>query len=355
LAPNGGTGIGDPTPLGAPAEFAGGLVELADRTWAWLQPNGGLGESNAGLIVGEGESLLVDTLWDASLTRALLDAAAPLTEGSGAPIRRLLNTHGDGDHWYGNGLLDDDVEIVATERAVEQMREEPPAMLTRLAPLAAVAGLAGRVPRLPGGAAARGLGRFNQALGRYEFGGLDPRVPGRSFTGSLGLEVGGRRVEVVEVGPAHTTGDAIAWVPDARVVFAGDIVFNGVTPIMWAGPVDNWLAALERIELLDPDVVVGGHGPPGGLDEVRVLRDYWTMLSEAVADAGGDAAGEVAERLVTSPAYAAAPWGAWRDPERTLVNVARIAATASGGRSEVGTVERIRLISAMGALGERLS
>ena len=57
-----GTRVGEPTPLGEPASFAGGLVEVADRTWAWLQPNGGLGESNAGLVIGQGESLLVDTL-----------------------------------------------------------------------------------------------------------------------------------------------------------------------------------------------------------------------------------------------------------------------------------------------------
>ena len=354
MAPTGGTGIGDPTPLGTPAVFEGGLAEMADRTWAWLQPNGGLGESNAGLIAGEGESLLVDTLWDARLTRAMLDAAEPVSAGAGAPVRRLLNTHGDGDHWYGNGLLAEDVEIIATERASEQMRDEPPAMLTRLAPLGSVAGLAGRVPRLPGGASARGLARFSGALGAYEFGGLEPRVPGRSFEGSLGLEIGGRRVEVTEVGPAHTPGDAIVWVPDVKVVFAGDIVFNGVTPIMWAGPVDNWIAALERIELLEPDVVVGGHGPPCGVEEVRTLRDYWSTLSAAVADSGGEAPAEIAARLVTSSAYAAAPWGRWRDPERTLVNVARIAATSAGGKSAVGTVERIRLIAAMGSLGERL-
>ena len=349
-----GTAIGDSTPLGEPAAFAGGLVELADRAWAWLQPNGSLGESNAGLIVGEGESLLVDTLWDARLTQSLLDAVDPLTTGEGAPITRLLNTHGDGDHWYGNGLLDERVEIIATERAIEQMRAEPPAMLTRLAPLGTVAGLAGRVPMLPGRASAQGLARFSEALGRYEFGGLTPRVPGSSFAGSLGLEVGGRRVEVIEVGPAHTPGDAIVWVPDVRVLFAGDLLFNGVTPIMWAGPTDNWIAALERIELLGPDVVVGGHGPPGGLAEVRTLRDYWTALTEAVDAGEGEEPGEIAERLVTSAAYADAPWGSWSGPERTLVNVARAAATQAGGPSSVGTLERIRLIAAMGALGERL-
>ena len=349
-----GTATGEPTPLGIPATFDGGLVEVADRTWAWLQPNGGLGESNAGLVVGGGESLLVDTLWDERLTRVLLDAVAPVTVEAGAPITRLLNTHGDGDHWYGNGLLDDAVEIIATERAIEQMREEPPSMLTRLAPLGTVAGITGRIPLLPGAASMRGLATFNAALSQYEFGGISPRVAGSPFTGSLGLEVGGRRVEVTEVGPAHTPGDAIVWVPDTRVVFAGDIFFNGVTPITWAGAVDNWLAALERIELLDPDVVVGGHGPPGGLADIRVLRDYWLAVIEAVADDEDGKPSEIAERLVTSPAYKSAPWGAWSGPERTLVNVARIAATRRGGEAAVGTLERIRLIGAMGSLGERL-
>jgi cyclase len=346
--------VGDLTPLGEAATFDGGLVELADRTWAWLQPNGGLGESNAGLIVGEGASLLIDTLWDERLTGRMLEAMEPLTGGAGAPLTRLLNTHGDGDHWYGNGLLAGEVEIVASEPAIEQMREEPPSMLTRLAPVGAIAGAAGRLPLLPGRAQLRGLAAFGTALSGYEFGGIEPRVPGRGFTGSLGLEAGGRRVEVFEVGPAHTGGDAIAWLPDARVVFAGDILFNDVTPIMWAGPVENWIAALDRIELLEPDVVLGGHGPPGGLDEVRALRDYWVMLRDAVASAGGENPADVAEGVVRSDDFAGAPWGAWRNPERTHVNVARIAATRNGGGSAVGTVERIRLIAGMGALAERL-
>ncbi len=353
MATAGETLTGERTPLGEQACFDGGLVELADRAWAWLQPNGGLGESNAGLIVGEGESLLIDTLWDERLTRAMLSAMTPLTSEPGAPIRTLLNTHGDGDHWYGNGLLDRGVEIIASDRAGEQMRAEPPAMLTRLAPVGGLAGAAGRIPLLPGAASMRGLSRFGADLRAYEFGGLEPRLPTRTFSGSLGLEVGGRRVEVIEVGPAHTVGDAIVWLADARVAYAGDIVFNGVTPIMWAGPVENWIAALERLELLEPDVVVGGHGPPCGAKELRILREYWIWLRDTVADAGNEKPSALAERLVRSRAYAAEPWGGWARPERTVVNVARIAA-GHGGAGEIGTMERLRLIAAMGALGERL-
>ena len=142
--------------------------------------------------------------------------------------------------------------------------------------------------------------------------------------------------------------------PDARVVFAGDIVFNGVAPIMWAGPVSNWIAALERIEALEPDVVVGGHGPPCGLAEVRALREHWTWLGEEVAGAGDEGRRELAERLVLSGRWRESPWADWDYPERTLVNVARIAATSGGEPKQLGTVDRIRLIAEMGALAERL-
>lgn len=349
-----GTAGGERTPLGERALFDGGLVPVGDRAWAWLQPNGGLGESNAGLIAGHGASLLVDTLWDARLTGVMIGAAQEVTAAAGAPITTLLNTHGDGDHWYGNGLLADGVEIVASARAIEQMREEPPSMLTRLAPIGPAAGLAGRIPLLPGGRSMRGLARFAGALQSYEFGDLEPRLPGRSFSDSLDLDIGGRRVEVIEVGPAHTAGDAIAWLADARVVFAGDIVFTDVTPIMWAGPVRNWIDALERIEQLHPEVVIGGHGPPCGPEGVRELRDYWVWLRDEIVASGDDSPHDLAERLVRSNEYASAPWGAWRNPERTLVNVARIVATHGDEGQSIGTLERIRLIAAMGALGEKL-
>src|SRR5690554_1028704 len=84
-----------------PPRFEGGLEEVGPGVHAWLQPNGGLGESNAALVVGDGASLLVDTLWDSRLTRRMLAAMAPLIES--APIGVLVNTHSDGDHWWGNG------------------------------------------------------------------------------------------------------------------------------------------------------------------------------------------------------------------------------------------------------------
>ena len=95
-----------------------GLHELGDGCHAYLQPDGGWGWSNAGLIVGDGRSLLVDTLFDLRLTAAMLDAMADLT--ATAPVSSLVNTHANGDHCYGNSEVVaawPDVEIVASTAA----------------------------------------------------------------------------------------------------------------------------------------------------------------------------------------------------------------------------------------------
>lgn len=337
------------TPLGERPAFPGGLEEVAPGAFAWIQPNGELGESNAGLVVGEGAAAVIDTLWDEELAARMLEAMA---EARGeAPISTVINTHGDGDHWYGNGLFEG-ASIVATEAAAVQMRQEPPSAIARMRPLARAAGLAGALP-VPGRARLRGLAAFGAALANYRFEEAKPRLPDRTFSGESELEVGARRLELIEVGPAHTAGDAFVWLPAERVLFSGDIVFNGVTPILWAGPVSNWIAALERIRSLAPERVVPGHGPVCGLEPVEELIGYWRWLAERVTAESADAGGLAAE-LVGSAEYRDSPWGSWRAPERTVVNVSMLARERRGEAGPVGLRKRIALFAEMGALRARL-
>jgi len=85
------------TLTGSAPRFEKGLTEVAEGVWAWLQPNGGWGEANAGLVAGDGEAMLVDTLWDERLAREMLEAMEPAL--AGRPGRTVVNTHSDGDHW----------------------------------------------------------------------------------------------------------------------------------------------------------------------------------------------------------------------------------------------------------------
>lgn len=112
-----------------------------------------------------------------------------------------------------------------------------------------------------GGARARRDGTLLQCFGAFEFEGITRRLPTRTFSGALELQVGDKRVELAQVGPAHTRGDVLVHVPADSVVYSGDILFIEGHPIMWVGPVLEWIAACEHILALAPATVVPGHGP----------------------------------------------------------------------------------------------
>ena len=102
----------------------------------------------------------------------------------------------------------------------------------------------------------------------------------KSFESRRELTLDGRRVELIELGPAHTPGDAIAHVPDAGVVFTGDLLFIEGTPIIWAGPVSSWLGACERILELDARILVPGHGPVTDSSGIRDVQRYLRFVHE---------------------------------------------------------------------------
>lgn len=277
-----------------------GLVELADGVHAWLQPRGGWGWSNAGLLVGDGASLLVDTLFDLPLTRAMLDAMAPLTFGR--PIGTVVNTHANGDHCYGNQLVTG-AEIVASAAAAAEMERVTPQTMAALLASADDLGDLGRY--------------FTQAFGQFHFDGIELTPPTRTFAGELTLSVGGRRVQLLDVGPAHTEGDVIVHVPDADVVFTGDILFIGDTPLAWAGPVSHWIAACDCILGLGAATVVPGHGPLTDAGGVRSVRAYleWLLGAASERHAAGMSAADAARDIHPGP------FADWNEPERVAVNV----------------------------------
>jgi cyclase len=281
-------------------EFTRGLHELGDGLLAYLQPDGGWGLSNAGLVVGDGSSLLVDTLFDLSLTQQMLDAMRRVTDTR--PIGTVVNTHGNGDHCYGNQLAPDDARIYASDAAVEDMEAVPPGVMAALQEYDL----------------GEELNEFVEyAFGRYTFSDIEFRPPTDTFSGSLVLDAGGRRVELTELGPAHTKGDVIAHVPDARAVFTGDILFIEGTPIMWAGPLDNWVAACDHIEALDVDVVVPGHGPVTGKDGPRMVKRYLQFVRDEAAQRHAAGMGPF-EAAMDIDLGEFAEWG---DPERICINV----------------------------------
>lgn len=279
--------------------YTRGLHELGDGLYAYLQPDGGWGWSNAGLITAGGTSLLVDTLYDLPLTREMLDAMAPVVAEH--PIDAAMNTHANPDHCFGNELLPAATEIYASRRTAEEMGDVSPELLASI-----------KRAELP--PALRAF--VDHAFGPFAFEGITVRPPSRTFDGRLDLAVGDRLVSLIELGPAHTGGDTIVHVPDAEAVFTGDLLFVGGTPIVWAD-FDGWLAACERILELDAKVLVPGHGPVTDATGVRDVQRYLRHVRAEARrrfDAGMDATTAADDIDVSG-------FAGWKDPERLAANV----------------------------------
>ena len=306
------------------SSYSLGLHEVGQGAYAYLQPDGGWGYSNAGLIVGDGRSLLVDTLFDLKLTEAMLKSMRSVTRG--APIGTVVNTHANGDHCYGNQLVGD-AEIVASSATAHEMSEVPPAMM------AALNAAEGEVGDL-----------FRSFFGDFDFSGIELAVPTRTFDGRLDLDVGGRIVELIEVGPAHTKGDTIVHSPETKTVYTGDILFIGGAPIVWAGPLENWIAACDLIASLDAETIVPGHGPLTDKAGVAQVRDYLSSVLDGATQLQRDGvdAFEAARELVARLHGTSKPFSTMGEIGRMAVNVDTVYRSLDSTYQPPNVVEQFR-------------
>ncbi len=312
------------TNLGVAAHpFSQGLHEIGNGVYAWLAPDGSWGWSNAGLVSDGSESLLVDTLFDLALTREMLGEMRKAEPAAAERIDAVVNTHANGDHCHGNQLVAD-ARIIASKAAAEEMNELPPAVMAQMTETL--------------GSEDTPLGRFIQrAFGAFDFRGIELTLPTETFEGELSVQVGAKRVDLIEVGPAHTRGDVLAYLPDQRVVFTGDILFVEGTPIIWEGPVSNWIAACDRILAMEPEVIVPGHGPitdERGVLAVKAYLEYLTIQARERYE-GGLSALEAAKDIPLGE------FSSWSDPERIVVNVQALYREFSGKSEDEDKVNQL--------------
>lgn len=309
------------------------LVEVAPEIHACLQPDEGLGYSNSGLLA-QGGGLVVDSFWDLPRTRRMMELYASV---SPAAPRRLVNTHHNGDHCWGNQLFAaTGTEIIGHRLCAEHVASDvQPAVLASLA--------ATSDDQLGG------LAAFARSIRRFDFEGIELTPPTTTIDGDSEIDLDGLLVQLLYVGPAHTAGDVAVHVPEHGVLFTGDVLFHQCTPIGWEGTFDNWIAALSRLEDLEPDIVVPGHGPLATVDGLREMREYLVYVRDE-ARAGFEAD--------LSPLDAAkridlAPYLGWTEPERLAFQVDR-AYRELRGEPWDAPVDVTRVFSEMTALREHL-
>jgi len=274
------------------------VEEVSDGVYAYIQPDGTWWINNAGFLVGASRVAAVDACSTEARTRGLL-AAIDATAG-GRPVRTLVNTHHHGDHTHGNYLFGD-ATIIAHDRCRAEILAEGP----------------------PGTSKLVTSGTWTDV----EWGEIVTAPPFLTYTDRVSLYVDELRCEVTHVGtPAHSTNDSIVWIPERRVLFAGDLLFNGGTPFLLAGSVTGALVAVAALKGLDAETIVPGHGPVYGPEVIdRVLRYLTFVIGLARA---GTAAG--VGPLEAARSADLGEFAGLTDPERLAGNLHRAYADLSG-------------------------
>jgi cyclase len=244
------------------------------------------GASNAGVVAGTEETLVVD----ARLTPDLgADLRRVAVERTGRKPGLLVLTHPHGDHVFGLGAFAG-ATVIASSWTRDAMAREWDHQIETFVGLRPAQADAFRAAPC-----------------------VTPRL---TFEGKLELELGDRTVRLLALGHGHTPGDVIVHVPDAGVVFSGDVVVDRNWPLLWDADPDGWLRSLDALAALDPQYVVPGHGRTGGPERIAAMRGCLTFLRE-LAHGRPDADDVTA-------AIAASPYADWAYPERVPAALERL-------------------------------
>ena len=287
------------------------LEQVSENCFAVLNERNRVCDANSGLI-NLGGGVVIDTQSDLAHAREMIQLFGRVWPSK---AQRVINTHEDADHVWGNQLFEGS-EIIAHRSVPSRMKEvAEPKESQKL-----VRGVGHLLTRLLLKATHPGLLSAGVQLQEdYNFDDIELLLPTTLFDEKYELDLDGTAVHLIYVGPCHQVGDTIVHLPDEGVVFAGDVVFRECTPMGWTGSYQKWFDCLDLITELDPSVVVPGHGPICGLEGVNELKAYLQYVrreSKTWFDQGVPAL-EAAKQIEFGP------YGHWRAPARLFMNVER--------------------------------
>ncbi len=288
-------GHADNAELGPPE-----TVEVADGIFAYVQPDGSWWINNTGFLVDPDAArvVAVDTCSTERRTRGFLGAITAVTP---LPVRTLINTHHHGDHTNGNCLVAEGATIIGHHITREEV------LVTR-------------------------IGGLDAVFGPVDWGDLTPAAPTVTFSDRLDVHVGSRVAELHHFpDPAHTRSDVAVWLPSERLLFAGDLVFNGGTPFVVMGSVAGSLVAVDRLRQFGADTIVPGHGGVCGPEVLDRVEAYLHFVTDVAADAHAAGASPLdAARQVDLGEFAE-----WLDSERIVGNLHRAYAELDGTEPDI--------------------
>jgi len=261
---------------------------LCDGIYAAVHQDGGAAYSNAGIInLGE-RTLVFDTFDSVSAGRELLQASEDLT---GRNPFWVVNSHKHGDHWTGNQVFADQAVIIATHQTctgmldwgaeIESMKSNPQQIKNAIRDLEA--SLKSETnPRKRQGIE-RSLKRNSYLLGDLPDFRFCP--PTMTFSEKLIFKGTKMNVELVCLGPTHTTEECYLFCDNERIIFTGDLCFFACPPFLPEDcSMEGWLQFLDSLGGMNFSYYIPGHGPIGGKQDLKKQVGYMLYMQELVSE-----------------------------------------------------------------------
>lgn len=258
------------------------LNKVADGVYAAVAKNGGLATGNAGFVVGDEGVLIVDTFLTPGAVEDLIGVIAAETK---QPIKYALNTHYHLDHTGGNQVLAArGVPIIAHEKLMEWQTVKNRRFLPVAEELVKRRDAATKqLSEIPSDQADKRAPIERQIRRLDALMTIKLTNPSVTFAaGTVRLHLGKREVILFTL-PGHTGGDVLAYVPDANVVFMGDMGWRKTLPNLVDATVNDWISSLDSLLGQYPNAkFVPGHGEVATAADVREFRDYLDDLRTRV-------------------------------------------------------------------------
>ena len=288
------------------------IEQVSNNCFAVLNEKNRVCDANSGFI-NIGSGMVIDTQSDLPHARKMIRMFSKVW--SDMP-QRVVNTHEDSDHVFGNQLFEG-AEIIGHQSLPERMKNvSEPEEFRHLLQMAKDSGTAAQMKAVHPGLVVA----VNQIAEDYDFDEVVLVPPTTLFEDRMDIMLDDTAVQIIHVGPCHQVGDSIVWLPEERVLFAGDILFRLCTPMGWVGTFQKWFDTLDLItDELQPEVIVPGHGPICGLEGVAEMKSYLQYVqieSRRFFDAGVIAS-DAAHKIDLGP------YADWLCPERIYMNVER--------------------------------
>lgn len=264
------------------------LVKLDKGVYACIHKIGGKAICNAGIVDLGDRTIIFDTF----LSPLVAEEIPILVEKLGlSPIKYVINSHYHNDHVRGNQVFDEDVQIISTGKTAELIAsEEPKAIAAEKNYAPQQLAYFDSLKRVFDG---NTLSKEYEGILNYQpyFEAmvetsdiLETRIPDMIFDGEKVITGSKKEVKLISMGMGHSESDAVLYLPEEKILFAGDLVFKNMHPFMGESDPDGWENILDNLAQLQPEIIIPGHGPVGSSEDIKTMKKYFYDTKKLVQD-----------------------------------------------------------------------